>query len=113
MSEIVYKLVGRAEWAAAKEHGEWAGSAVDVEDGFIHLSTAAQLSETARLHFAGRSDLLLLGVRTDKVELKWEPARGGQLFPHLYGPLPIDAVAFSVTVPVGEDGLELPTLTGP
>ena len=92
MSEVAYKLVDRAEWAAALDAGVYAGSAVDLADGYIHMSTAAQLAETARRHYAGRSDLVLVEVALAPLggALKWEASRGGDLFPHLFAPLPAD-----------------------
>ncbi len=85
----VYKIMPRAEWIAAQDTGSFAGSAVDLRDGYIHLSTAEQAAETARLHFAGQDGLVLLKIRAKALadRLKWEPSRGGQVFPHLYGPL--------------------------
>jgi uncharacterized protein (DUF952 family) len=85
----VYKILPRAEWIAAQDAGAFQGSGIDLEDGYIHLSTAAQAGETARLHFAGQVGLVLLQIRTAELEdaLRWEPSRGGQLFPHLYRPL--------------------------
>lgn len=90
MSVVAYKLVDRAEWAAALAAGVYAGSALDRADGFIHMSTAAQLGETARRHYAGRSDLVLVEVALAPLgaALKWEASRGGDLFPHLFAPLP-------------------------
>jgi uncharacterized protein (DUF952 family) len=72
--------------------GVFADSPVDRRDGFIHFSTADQLADTARKHFSGQHDLLLLAVDVEQLELRWEPSRGGQLFPHLYGALPLSAV---------------------
>lgn len=89
---LIYKLAGDAEWRAAERTGVFEGSEVDRRDGFIHFSTAEQVEETARRHFAGRTDLLLVAVDTTGLEIRWEPSRGGQLFPHLYGPLPMRAV---------------------
>ena len=85
----VYKILPRTEWIAAQDAGAFAGSAIDLQDGFIHLSTASQAGETARLHFAGREGLVLLKLAAADLgeALRWEPSRGGQLFPHLYGPL--------------------------
>ncbi len=85
----VYKILPRSEWIAAQDAGRFEGSAVDLGDGYIHLSTAEQVIETARLHFAGQNGLVLLQLRAEALgeRLKWEPSRGGQLFPHLYGPL--------------------------
>ena len=90
MSAVAYKLADRAEWAAALAAGVYAGSALDRADGFIHMSTAAQLAETARRHYAGRSDLVLVEVTLPPLgaALKWEASRGGDLFPHLFAPLP-------------------------
>ena len=83
MDRLVYKIAPRALWEAAEATGVFAGASVDFEDGFIHLSSAAQVKETARLYFAGQSDLLLIGVETAVLgeALKWEPSRGGDLFP--------------------------------
>jgi len=90
MSEVAYKLVDRGEWEAAAATGAYAGSAIDLADGYIHMSTAAQLAETARRHYVGRSDLVLVKVDLQPLgeALEWEASRGGDLFPHLYGPLP-------------------------
>jgi len=86
----VYKLLTRAEWSAAAATGLFEGSAVDLADGFIHFSTAAQAPETGRRYFAGVADLLIVGFEDEALgeDLKWEPSRGGDLFPHLYGTLP-------------------------
>jgi len=85
----VYKILSRAEWTAAQAAGRFEGSAVDLKDGYIHLSTAAQAGETARLHFKGQANLVLLTLSAEQLAaaLKWEPSRGGQLFPHLYAAL--------------------------
>ena len=89
----IYKVLPRLEWEAACDAGEFTGSAVDLADGFIHFSTAGQLDETLRRHFAGQADLLVVGVESADLgeALKWEPSRGGALFPHLHGPLPAAA----------------------
>ena len=85
----LYKILPRAEWIAAQDAGRFDGSEVDRRDGYIHLSTAAQAADTARLHFAGLQGLVLLKLRADELgdALRWEPSRGGALFPHLYGAL--------------------------
>jgi uncharacterized protein (DUF952 family) len=92
MSEAVWKLVQRVEWDQAE--GPYRGSAKDVADGFIHMSTTEQLTETAERHYRGCDDLLLIEVAVQELAegLAWEPSRGGALFPHLYGPLPLSAV---------------------
>ncbi len=86
---LIYKILPREEWDAALEAGAFLGSPIDIQDGFIHFSTDAQWRETLEKHFAGRADLLLVAVEAEALgpELKWEPSRGGALFPHLYGPL--------------------------
>lgn len=92
MSAVAYKLVDRAEWTMALAAGAYAGSAVDRADGYIHMSTAEQLAETARRHFAGQETLMLVEVALAPLggALKWEASRGGDLFPHLFAPLPAD-----------------------
>ncbi len=82
------------------------GAPVDLADGFIHFSTAAQVAETAAKHFAGQRDLLLIAVAAEQLgeRLKWEPSRGGALFPHLYGPLELKAVTKADPLPIGPDG---------
>ncbi len=90
----IYKICSAAEWHAAERTGVYAGSAVDRRDGFIHFSTAEQAAETAAKHFAGQRDLVLVSVDAANLgkRLKWEPSRGGALFPHLYGTLELGAV---------------------
>ncbi len=107
MSEVAYKLVGRAEWTEALTAGSYAGSAVDLADGYIHMSTAAQLAETARRHYAGRTGLVLVEVALAPLgqALKWEPSRGGDLFPHLFAPLPATAAATQRGLSVDSEGV--------
>ena len=102
----IYKLLDAAAWTAALAAGVFKGSAVDEKDGFIHFSDAAQAQETARLHFHGQSGLVLLSVNAGRLgeALKWEPSRGGALFPHLYGPLPIAAVIDARLLELDADG---------
>ena len=106
MSGVIYKLCERAAWEAAKREGAFIGSAADLRDGFIHFSTAAQLRETAAKHFAGIEDLVLVAVDSNiwGDRLKWEISRGGDLFPHLYGPLPVAAVLWAKPLALGRDG---------
>ena len=91
---LVYKICPRASWAEAQASGRFVGAPVDLADGFIHLSTAAQVEETAARHFADIADLLLLSIDAEALgeALRFEPSRGGDLFPHLYGELALDAV---------------------
>ena len=101
---VVYKIVSRDEWRVAEASGVFTGSTNDRLDGFIHLSTGAQVRETASRHFRGEADLLLVEVATSVLELRWERSRGGDLFPHLYGTLPVSAVTRVVALPLGPDG---------
>ena len=105
---VAYKIVDAAEWREAVAEGAYAGSAVDLADGYIHLSTAAQLDETARKHYAGRENLMLLSVDLTALDdtVVWEPSRGGALFPHIYGRLPVKAVteAAPYSSPIGGGG---------
>ena len=109
---LVYKICPQHLWAEAERTGALAGAPVDDRDGFIHLSTAGQVAETARRHFAGADDLVLVAVRADALgaALRWEPSRGGALFPHLHGPLPLAAVAWSAALPRDGDGHRFPDL---
>lgn len=101
MQESIYRLCGLDEWRAAQEEGVYRGEPMDRRDGFIHLSTRAQLAETAALHFEEAQDLVLLTIDAGALGrwLKWEPSRGAKLFPHLYGNLPLSAVTASADVP--------------
>jgi uncharacterized protein (DUF952 family) len=103
---IVYKIVATEEWAEAEAAGAFTGASVDRADGFIHFSTAKQAPETAAKWFAGRGDLTLAAVDTEALgdDLRWEPSRGGALFPHLYAALPMSAVVWSRPLPLGSDG---------
>jgi uncharacterized protein (DUF952 family) len=103
---IIYKILPAALWRDAEHAGFLSGSQVDLHDGFIHFSTAAQVAETAAKHFAGQRDLLLLHVDAAKLgaRLKWEPSRGGVLFPHLYGDLDVKGVTKIDPLALGDDG---------
>ena len=103
----IYKILPRAEWLDAEAAGVFQGSAVDHQDGYIHFSTAQQAPETARRYFKGLADLMVLEVEADDLgpALKWEPSRGGDLFPHLYGPLRAEHVIHAYEAPLGEDGV--------
>jgi uncharacterized protein (DUF952 family) len=92
LADVIYKIVTVALWREAEGLGFFSGSPVDIRDGYIHFSTAAQLAETAKKHFSGEQDLLLVAVDPAQLILRWEPSRGGQLFPHLYDRLPLTAV---------------------
>jgi len=102
----VYKILGEAEWAAAESAGVFAGSAIDLQDGYIHLSGPDTAQETARLYFSGRDDLVVLSVPAAALgpALKWEASRGGTLFPHLYGSLDVTLVSAVRAAPLAADG---------
>ena len=109
MTSVVYKIVPESLWQEARQNGAFHGAPVDLRDGFIHFSTVGQMRETARLHFAGAEGLLLVAVNVAALgeALIFEASRGGDLFPHLYGPLPLSAVLWEKPLPVGADGLHV------
>ena len=102
----IYKIVPASLWREAERDCVFRGAPVDLADGFIHFSTAAQVEETAAKHFAGERDLLLVRVDSDRLgnALKWEPSRGGALFPHLYAELSLSDIADVAPLPLGSDG---------
>jgi uncharacterized protein (DUF952 family) len=102
----IYKICPRTLWQEAERDGVFRGAPIDRRDGFIHFSTAAQVAETAAKHFAGEHDLVLVAVNSDSLgpALVFEPSRGGDLFPHLYGELPLSAVERITPMPLGPDG---------
>ena len=102
----VFKVLPAAEWEAACTRGQFGGAAVDLADGFILLSAAGQVAETLRRHFAGQAGLVLVAFDADALgpNLKWEPSRGGALFPHLYGPLPTASASGVRPIPLQADG---------
>jgi len=105
----IYKICERAVWRAAETAGQFRGSSDDRRDGFIHFSTASQLAETAAKHFAAFGDLVLVAVDADALGsgLRWEPSRGGDLFPHLYAALPLSAVRWTKALPDPVNGRRL------
>jgi len=106
MIQLIYKILPRAEWRAAEAAAVFGGSGIDLEDGFIHFSTATQVKETAAKHFAGQSDLVQVAIEAERLgpALKWEPSRGGALFPHLYGSFPTREALWVRPLPLGPDG---------
>jgi len=106
MNRTIFKIVNEAEWRAVEAQSHFNGSAVDLKDGFIHFSTAEQLYETAERHFARQDNLLLLAVNAESLgdALKWEPSRGGALFPHLYARLALAAVKWKASLPLDKAG---------
>lgn len=106
MTPTIYKISPRAAWQQAEAAGRFTGAPVDLADGYIHFSTAAQAVETAAKHFAGQADLILVAVDAGRLgeALRWEPSRGGALFPHLYADLGMDAVLWVKPLPLDADG---------
>jgi uncharacterized protein (DUF952 family) len=102
----IYHVCRAEEWQAAQAAGQYEGSSQDRADGFIHFSDAAQLVGSVAKHRAGQDGLVILEVDAPALgpSLKWEPSRGGQLFPHLYGALPVVTVARFADLPLGPDG---------
>ena len=103
---VIFKICKAAEWAEAERGGVFCGSAVDLSDGYIHFSTAAQVRQTAAKHFAGQADLVLIAVDAVTLgeKLRWETSRGGALFPHLYADLPVSAALRVAPLPVDDTG---------
>jgi uncharacterized protein (DUF952 family) len=103
---VIYKIAPVELWREAEEAGVFTGAPVDLADGYIHFSTADQARETAAKHFAGQTDLVIAAVSSERLgeALKWEPSRGGALFPHLYRPLEIREVEKVSRLLVGRDG---------
>jgi uncharacterized protein (DUF952 family) len=108
----VYKILSAAEWNEALTLGVLLGSAIDRRDGYIHLSTADQAQETARRHFHGQADLVLVRLDADALgeAIRWEPSRGGALFPHLYAPLNVRMALEVSSLALGEDGAPIVNL---
>jgi len=106
---LIYKICTASEWREAEQAGVYRGSATDLKDGFIHFSTATQAAETAAKWFAGQRDLVLVAIDADALgaKLKWEPSRGGALFPHLYGDLPLADVRSVAALPLDDNGRHL------
>ncbi len=107
---VLYKIMPRQDWEKAQANGIYEGSEVDRRDGFIHLSAAHQVRATAQKHFSGQSDLLLVSVSEEALGkgLKWEASRGGELFPHIYGALPLNAVREVIPLPLVNGAHQFP-----
>lgn len=106
---LIYKISPAKDWREAEAEGRFSGAPVDLADGFMHFSAADQVRETAAKHFAGQEGLVLVAVDAEALGegLKWEPSRGGALFPHLYGELQMSAVRWVRELPLGADGAHL------
>ncbi len=106
----IYKIFRADEWAELCDQGQTEGAPIDRQDGYVHLSTGAQVAETVARYFAGEEGLAILALETDGLgdDLKWEPSRGGDLFPHLYRKLRLEDILWQTDLPLGEDGHEFP-----
>jgi uncharacterized protein (DUF952 family) len=106
MSTLLFKVCDRTIWREAERAGVFTLAGADLRDGYIHLSAGDQVAQTAARHFAGQDDLVIVAIEAEALgtALVWEPARGGALFPHLYGPLPLGAVRWVKPLPLGGDG---------
>tara|TARA_R110000787_G_scaffold95530_2_gene198573 strand:- start:206 stop:553 length:348 start_codon:yes stop_codon:yes gene_type:complete len=107
MTELfAFKLLTRDQWEQFRADGLFTGAPVDINDGYIHLSARDQVAETAAKHFAGQDDLMLLMIDLSALSdtVKWEPSRGGALFPHIYGTIPMSAVTTKAKIRLGDDG---------
>jgi uncharacterized protein (DUF952 family) len=104
--DLIYKVATEDVVRRARVSGTFAGMPIDERDGYLHFSTAAQLPQTLSLHFAGQGDLVLMALRAHDMgaALRWEPSRGGQLFPHVYGSFPMWAVVHEAAIGVAADG---------
>lgn len=108
---LIYKVVTRDQWEAARKAGVFRGAPIDIEDGYIHFSTDQQVRETVAKHFANQSDLLLVAIETESLgdSLKWEPSRGGDLFPHLYDDLHFSNVVWEEELPLENGTHQFPS----
>jgi len=109
---LIYKILRNSEWESFQSTGRFEGAPIDLSDGYIHFSTAEQAVETAAKHFAGVEGLWLACVNSEPLgeALKWEPSRGGALFPHLYAHLDMSDVLWCKPLPLGADGHDFPEL---
>ena len=106
---LIFKVLTAVQWDEIQREGWFEGAPVDRADGYIHFSTVTQLPETLARHFAGEANLVLAAADTDALDdaLKWEPARGGDLFPHLYRGLFLAEIAWAEPLALGADGRQV------
>ena len=110
---LIYKIFRADEWAELQSQSVTKGAPIDIADGYVHFSTAEQARETAAKHFAGEDGLVLLALDSDALgdDLKWEPSRGGALFPHLYRELRLSDVLWDKPLPIVDGIHQFPELT--
>lgn len=103
---LIFKIFRSNEWQDLHENGETFGAPIDLQDGYIHFSTGSQVAETAKKYFSGVENLMLLALDADRLgnDLRWEPSRGSQLFPHLYSSLYLADIQWARPLPLGPDG---------
>lgn len=111
---LIYKIFRAPEWAALRENGATPGAPIDVQDGYVHFSTAQQAAETAARHFADEDNLFLIAVETDTLgdDLKWEVSRGGAEFPHLYREMRLADVHWAQPLPLKDGSHQFPAGAG-
>ena len=105
--KFIYKVCDNGLWDVAKRAGKFIGAEIDLQDGYIHFSTASQLRDTLVRHFAGRNDLILLKIDIRDLDIIWESGREGELFPHLYEHLPLDSVIAEYQLDISADGYHI------
>ncbi len=107
MHRFIYKICARPLWEEVRKTGVFLGTEIDVTDGYIHFSTDQQVAQTLSLHFAGQTNLLLIEVDANSLDITWETSRGDQLFPHLYDSLPLSAVSAEWPLILGGDNTHI------
>lgn len=107
---LIFKILTADQWQQFEHDGVFEGAPIDRADGYVHFSTADQVRETAAKHFAGRADLMLVACDPESLDdaLRWEPSRGGALFPHLYREMLLAEVLWAKPLPLGPTGHQFP-----
>ena len=104
---FIYKVCDHCLWEDAKQAGKFTGAEIDLQDGYIHFSTASQLLDTLARHFVGRGGLVLLKIEISQLDIIWETARNGDIFPHLYDHLPLTSVVAEHRLDLSTDGYHI------